>query len=100
MTEPAATKFYIKNLDCAACAAKIERGLNRLSGVGDATLDFANLVLFVKTDDAGRVIVKTRGGALPDGIREKDLQGEGDTGYTLYALRFGKSVRALIAKEI
>lgn len=49
-------KFYLKNLDCANCAAKIERGLNKLQGIEDATVDFANLTLHVKTTDTQRVI--------------------------------------------
>jgi len=56
MVYSATEKFYVKNLDCAACAAKIERGLNRLPDVGEATLDFANLLLFVETDNIKHII--------------------------------------------
>lgn len=38
-------KFFVKNLDCASCAAKIERGLKKAEGVEDVTVDFANLML-------------------------------------------------------
>ncbi len=48
-------KFHVKGLDCAACAAKIEQGLNRLDGVETAVLDFARLTLHVKTNSATRV---------------------------------------------
>ena len=53
-------KYYVKNLDCAACAAKIESGLKKLDGVDDATLDFANLILHVKAPDLRRVREEVR----------------------------------------
>ncbi len=34
-------KYRIQNLDCAACAAKIENALNRTQGVQSASVDFA-----------------------------------------------------------
>ena len=49
-------KFYLKNLDCANCANKIERGLNKIEGVQQANVDFANLILSVQTTDLKRVI--------------------------------------------
>jgi Cd2+/Zn2+-exporting ATPase len=49
-------KFYLKNLDCANCAGKIERGLNKIEGVNQASIDFANLILNVQTVDLKRVI--------------------------------------------
>jgi Cd2+/Zn2+-exporting ATPase len=49
-------KFYLKNLDCANCAGKIERGLNKIKEVSQADVDFANLTLNVKTTDLKRVI--------------------------------------------
>jgi Cd2+/Zn2+-exporting ATPase len=49
-------KFHLKNLDCASCAAKIERGLKNVNGISNATVDFANLTLYAKTDDIKRVI--------------------------------------------
>ena len=57
MTEELTTeKFNVKGLDCAACAAKIEQGLNRLDGVETAVLDFARLTLHVKTNSVPRVL--------------------------------------------
>jgi Zn2+/Cd2+-exporting ATPase len=44
-------KFRIQNLDCAACAAKIERELQKAEGVEEAVVDFANLTLHLKTAD-------------------------------------------------
>jgi Cd2+/Zn2+-exporting ATPase len=41
-------RFFVKNLDCAACAAKIETGLKRMDGVEDAVIDFAGSTLQVK----------------------------------------------------
>ena len=49
-------KFTVRGLDCAACAAKIEKGLNGLEGVETAVLDFASLTLHVKTNGATRVL--------------------------------------------
>ena len=44
-------RFYVKNLDCPACAAKIENGLQEIDTVAMAIVDFANLKLHVETDD-------------------------------------------------
>jgi len=52
----ATERYRIKNLDCAACAAKIENGLKNLEGVDDVTLDFASLTLHVKAMDLNRVL--------------------------------------------
>ncbi len=53
-------KFHVKNLDCANCAAKIERGLQKVDGIDDAVLDFANLILHVKAKDIDQVIEEVR----------------------------------------
>ena len=53
-------KFHLKNLDCASCAAKIERGLKKVEGVDDVTVDFANLMLHVRTNDIQRIIKEVR----------------------------------------
>ena len=58
MTEQAAVKYGLKNIDCAACAAKIENGLNTLDGVDEAVLDFANQTLYIKAKDLDRVLEK------------------------------------------
>jgi Cd2+/Zn2+-exporting ATPase len=49
-------RFGVKNIDCASCAAKIERGLKAVEGVDDAVLDFANLTLHVKAKDIVRIL--------------------------------------------
>lgn len=58
MTEHLTAKYSIRNLDCAACAAKIENGLNTLEGVDEAVLDFATQTLYVKAKDLKSVIEK------------------------------------------
>ena len=52
--------FHVKNLDCASCAAKIESGLKKVEGVEDVTVDFANLMLHVRTNDIQRIIKEVR----------------------------------------
>ena len=53
-------KFYVKNLDCAACAAKIETGLKAVAGIDDAVLDFASLTLHVRATDIARIVEEVR----------------------------------------
>ncbi len=53
-------RFTVKNIDCASCAAKIERGLNAVDGVDEAVLDFASLTLHVKAKDLARVLEEVR----------------------------------------
>jgi len=60
MVEISTVRFGVKNIDCASCAAKIERGLNKVDGIDDAVLDFASLTLHVKTKDIARVLEAVR----------------------------------------
>lgn len=53
--ESAVEKFYLNNLDCAACAVKLENGIKQVQGVSEAVVDFANLTLHVKAVDLQRV---------------------------------------------
>lgn len=39
--------YYLKGLDCANCAAKIERGVQSLPGVAEANVDFMNQKLAI-----------------------------------------------------
>lgn len=48
-------KFRLKNLDCAACAAKLEEGLKKADGVEDAVVDIVNQTLFVRAGDLDAV---------------------------------------------
>ena len=49
-------KFELRNLDCANCAAKIEKGLNDREGLENAVVDFATLSLHVKSSTVAQVI--------------------------------------------
>jgi len=60
MTGLKTERFNVKNLDCAACAGKIENGLKAADGVDDAVLDFASLTLHVKATDTFRIIEEVR----------------------------------------
>ena len=51
-----ATAYAIKGLDCAVCGAKIEKTLKGLPGVQDATVDFANMRLFLDAIDPLKAI--------------------------------------------
>ena len=53
-------KYIVKNLDCASCAAKIEKGLQQAEGVTDAVIDFANLTLHVTAVDMQPVLDTVR----------------------------------------
>ena len=60
MAEIKTEKFYVKNLDCASCAAKIETGLKAVAGIDDAVLDFASLTLHVRATDIARIVEEVR----------------------------------------
>lgn len=44
-------KYYLKNIDCPACAAKIEEGLSKLDGVNYVSVDFVNSSLLIDSND-------------------------------------------------
>lgn len=48
-------RYQVRNLDCAACAAKLENNLKRMEGVDDAVLDFAGLTLHVQAREPARI---------------------------------------------
>lgn len=50
-------EFTLKGLDCANCAAKIEKEIQELDGVQDAAVDFVNTKLIVRMD--GSISKKT-----------------------------------------
>ena len=56
MNQAELKRYHIENLDCAACAAKIEQGLNNTEGVEEAVLDFANLTLHLKSKDIPKAL--------------------------------------------
>lgn len=43
--------YKLGNIDCAACALKIEDGVNKLAGVESSSLNFMLLKFFVTFDD-------------------------------------------------
>ncbi|NNG01284.1 MAG: cadmium-translocating P-type ATPase [Desulfobacteraceae bacterium] len=81
-------KFQIRNLDCANCAAKIEKGLNKVDGVDEAVIDFAGMTLHLKASDIAGALAEVRRiepavKLLPKsndtgGIEPGDVSGEAD----------------------
>ncbi len=49
-----ALKLYVKNLDCANCANKIEAYVRKMDNIRDASMNFSHGVLFVELQDASR----------------------------------------------
>ena len=44
-------RFQLTNLDCANCAAKMERAIQKLDGVHEATVSFMTQKLTLDADD-------------------------------------------------
>ena len=44
-------KFKLIDLDCANCAAKMEEGIKKISGVKDASVSFMTQTLVLEADD-------------------------------------------------
>lgn len=44
-------KFKLEDLDCANCAAKMEEGIKKISGVNDASVSFMTQKMMVDADD-------------------------------------------------
>lgn len=44
-------RFSLENLDCAACAAKMETAIQRIEGVRDASVSFLNQKMMVEADE-------------------------------------------------
>lgn len=45
--------YKLENLECANCAAKMERGINKLPGVKHATVSFMTSRLTIEADEGG-----------------------------------------------
>lgn len=45
-------KFKLEDLDCAACAAKMEDAIKKIPGVHDANVNFIMQKMTVEADDA------------------------------------------------
>ncbi len=43
--------FRLKDLDCANCAAKMERGIQKIDGVNNASVSFMTERLTIDADD-------------------------------------------------
>lgn len=43
--------FRLEGLDCANCAAKIEKAINKLDGVKEATVNFMTTKLVIEGED-------------------------------------------------
>ena len=44
-------KFRLEGLECANCAAKIEKAINKLDGVKEATVNFVTTKLVIEAED-------------------------------------------------
>jgi len=44
-------KFRLEGLDCANCAAKMEKALNKIDGVKEATVNFMTTKLVIEGED-------------------------------------------------
>ncbi|MDE5615103.1 MAG: cation transporter [Treponemataceae bacterium] len=63
--------FQLEGLDCANCAAKMERAIAKIDGVTSATVSFMTQRLTVEADDARfddimKAVVKTCKKVEPD----------------------------------
>lgn len=43
--------FEVKGIDCANCAAKLEKNINKIKGVNSAIVSFATSKLMIDADD-------------------------------------------------
>ena len=94
-------KFRLKNMDCAACAAKLEHGLNKADGVEDAVVDFVNQTLFVQTGEIQHV-VKTARAIDPkvELIPKSDRTIPPAAGDDIEGINFKKKVGLLVAATV
>lgn len=46
------SKFKIKGLDCANCAAELERTINKIEGVNNASISFITEKLEIEYDES------------------------------------------------
>lgn len=44
-------KFILEGLDCASCAAKMERAISKIDGVSEASVNFMTQKLFIEGED-------------------------------------------------
>lgn len=53
-------KFTLKGLECANCAAKMEKAINELDGVKEATVNFMTQKLVIEGEDEKNAYNYTR----------------------------------------
>jgi Cd2+/Zn2+-exporting ATPase len=53
-------KYQLRNIDCAACAADIERGLSNLPEVQSVAVNFATATLHIETDSIEKVKARVK----------------------------------------
>lgn len=46
--------FKIKGLDCANCAAELERAINKVDGIENATISFMTEKLVIECDETSK----------------------------------------------
>ncbi len=46
------SKFKIKGLDCANCAAELERAINKIEGINSASISFMTEKLEIEYDES------------------------------------------------
>ena len=71
-------KYHLKNLDCADCALKIERGLNRLESVESVSVNFATASMLLKAENEAEVIAAIK--RIEPEVKVIRGQGEGSRG--------------------
>lgn len=69
-------KFKIKGIDCANCAAELEREIQKIDGVGEASLSFMAERLVIQCDDLKKdevieKLVKLVKSEEPDAVLEE-----------------------------
>ena len=93
-------RFRVQNLDCAACAAKIERELQNTEGVEAAVVDFANLTLHLRAADISKALAAVAR-IEPDVKIESTLQdSEGDAHESTEAGNFRKQIGIIVIAGI
>lgn len=58
--------FKLDEMDCAVCAAKAEKKVQKVVGVSSASIDFMNQRLVVEADDFGDAIIS----AVKEAVRK------------------------------
>ena len=54
--------FRLKDLDCANCAAKMERSINKIDGVESASVSFMSQKLTIEADESRFDSIMDEGG--------------------------------------